>query len=283
MNDESRNRINAGAGRLNELSRKILGIDWYATESQARRVIEHFAEAESQVDAGIEAAPVQDEQHSVITHIELCITNLKAEHQTNPRVIAEVLCNIGYRRAARPAQPAQQPVATILFPDPLDEREGVSLSHMDIRRLAALPAGTKLYTSPQPQQSGLPEELFDGHAVYQETVSHRRDSVLLVRTSPENVSDTLDAVVRLIKSRTVANLPDLSRLQPGVPVPISSVPGMREYIAKGLADGTLTIGGAISATGERVECVHEFVMFSSKCVKCGEPYGAPALTGGTPE
>lgn len=59
-------------------------------------------------------------------------------------------------------------------------------------------------TAPQPEQSGLPEELFDGHAVYQETVRHRREAGLLVRTSPENVSDALDAVVRLVKSRRAA-------------------------------------------------------------------------------
>ena len=54
----------------------------------------------------------------------------------------------------------------------------------------------------QQQEQSMPEELFNGHAVYQETVRHRRDSGLLVRTLPENVSDTLDAVVRLIKSRS---------------------------------------------------------------------------------
>jgi len=54
-------------------------------------------------------------------------------------------------------------------------------------------------------QGELPDELFDGHAVYQETVRHRRNSGLGVRTSPENVSDALDAVVRLIKSRRAAH------------------------------------------------------------------------------
>ncbi|MCQ4311743.1 hypothetical protein NAV33_07515 [Pseudomonas stutzeri] len=34
---------------------------------------------------------------------------------------------------------------------------------------------------------------------------------------------------------------------------LSAVPGLREYITKGLAEGTLSIGGAISATGERTE------------------------------
>lgn len=63
----------------------------------------------SQQAEPVEPAPAQDEQHSVIAHIELCITNLKAEHQTNPRVIAEVLYNIGYSRATRPAQTEQQP------------------------------------------------------------------------------------------------------------------------------------------------------------------------------
>lgn len=44
--------------------------------------------------------------------------------------------------------------------------------------------------------SGEPFELFDGWAVYQEIAEHRK-----VRTSPENVSDVLDAVVRLIRKR----------------------------------------------------------------------------------
>ena len=52
----------------------------------------------------------QDKRESEINHIELCITNLKAEHQSNPKVIAEVLHNIGYSRS-RPAQTAPQPAA----------------------------------------------------------------------------------------------------------------------------------------------------------------------------
>ena len=36
----SRDSINEGAGNLNALSRKVLGTDWYDTESQARRGIE---------------------------------------------------------------------------------------------------------------------------------------------------------------------------------------------------------------------------------------------------
>ena len=38
-----------------------------------------------------------DEQE--IRHIERCITNLKDKHQNNPRMIAEVLHNIGYKRS----------------------------------------------------------------------------------------------------------------------------------------------------------------------------------------
>ncbi|WP_312388111.1 hypothetical protein [Stutzerimonas nitrititolerans] len=50
-----------------------------------------------------------------------------------------------------------------------------------------------------------------------------------------------------------AEAPDLAHMQPGVPVPISSVPGLREYVTRGLADGTLTLGGAITATGGAAE------------------------------
>lgn len=39
-----------------------------------------------------------EERESEVSHIERCITNLKVEHQNNPRVIAEVLHNIGYRK-----------------------------------------------------------------------------------------------------------------------------------------------------------------------------------------
>lgn len=45
------------------------------------------------------------------------------------------------------AQTEQQPaIATILPQDPYDERDGIWISDVDLRRLAALPAGTKLYT-----------------------------------------------------------------------------------------------------------------------------------------
>lgn len=48
----------------------------------------------------------------------------------------------------------QGAVATILPPDPYDERDGIWISAEDLRAIAALPAGTKLYTSPAPQQPG---------------------------------------------------------------------------------------------------------------------------------
>jgi len=47
-----------------------------------------------------------------------------------------------------------------------------------------------------------------------------------------------------------AELPDLSQLTPGAPAPIASVPGLREYVERGLADGTLTLGGPITVSGE---------------------------------
>ena len=52
------------------------------------------------------AGQAQDKREAEIAHIELCITNLKAEHQSSQRVIAEVLHNIGYSRAAHPTQTA---------------------------------------------------------------------------------------------------------------------------------------------------------------------------------
>lgn len=49
--DELRAGINKQAGRCHELSRKILNLDWYDTESQARRVIEWMVEQEEKEDA----------------------------------------------------------------------------------------------------------------------------------------------------------------------------------------------------------------------------------------
>lgn len=44
MSDEARQRINDRAGAAGGLVWTALGIDWYDTESQARRVAEHAAE-----------------------------------------------------------------------------------------------------------------------------------------------------------------------------------------------------------------------------------------------
>jgi dihydrofolate reductase (trimethoprim resistance protein) len=70
-----------------------------------------------------------------------------------------------------------------------------------IARISAALSQQAEPAEPAQAQDELPEELFDGHAVYTETVRHRRELGLLVRTSPENVSDTLDAVVRLARAR----------------------------------------------------------------------------------
>ena len=43
----------------------------------------------------------------------------------------------------------------------------------------------------------IPEVLYDGYAVYSELTEYAQR-----RTSPENVSDTLDAIVRLLKQNT---------------------------------------------------------------------------------
>ena len=48
MNSE-RQQINSNAGIHHTLSRQILGIDWYDTESSARRVIEWLAEGQEPV------------------------------------------------------------------------------------------------------------------------------------------------------------------------------------------------------------------------------------------
>jgi hypothetical protein len=52
------------------------------------------------------------------------------------------------RILAAPVVERQEAVATILCPDPYDERQGAWMSSQDLRKLEALPVGTKLYTSP---------------------------------------------------------------------------------------------------------------------------------------
>lgn len=47
----NRAEVNARAGLKHELCREFLGLDWYDTESQARRVIEALAEAREQLGA----------------------------------------------------------------------------------------------------------------------------------------------------------------------------------------------------------------------------------------
>ncbi len=124
---------------------------------------------------------------------------------------------------ARPAQTEQQPDGWVVI-GPDGEWSDVQSSepharHLKLEMDRELPpthegpahriapvfiGAAPIAQTEQPEQSGLPEELFDGHAVYQEMVRQRRESGLLVRTSPENVSDTLDAVGKLIKLRHAA-------------------------------------------------------------------------------
>lgn len=47
---ELRDRINLQAGRAGVIAKKALHIDWYDTESQARRVAEHAAEMDARSD-----------------------------------------------------------------------------------------------------------------------------------------------------------------------------------------------------------------------------------------
>lgn len=49
----SRDSINEGAGDLHVLSREVLGIDWYDTESQARRSIEALYEAQKRLERAL--------------------------------------------------------------------------------------------------------------------------------------------------------------------------------------------------------------------------------------
>lgn len=98
-----------------------------------------FHAAAHELNAQAEPAPAQDER-------ECCCP--KIGEPWNPEKHGR---DCPAHQAKRPAQTEQQPVATIQLPDPLDERDGISLSHADLRRLAALPAGTKLYVGNGPQ------------------------------------------------------------------------------------------------------------------------------------
>lgn len=49
------------------------------------------------------------------------------------------------RKALEESSGQHTHIATVLMPDPLDERPGVSLSHADLKRLNALRAGTRIY------------------------------------------------------------------------------------------------------------------------------------------
>lgn len=59
MSDESRERINRQAGAAGEIAKAALGIDWYDTESQARRVAEY-----AQIQIGLAEERVQNLMHS---------------------------------------------------------------------------------------------------------------------------------------------------------------------------------------------------------------------------
>lgn len=67
----------------------------------------------------------------------------------------------------------------------------------DLRDLFAVEVLTAAETAPS-EPGELPEELFDGAAVYAAMTDHERKT-----TSPENVGDVLDALVRLIRTRGV--------------------------------------------------------------------------------
>lgn len=58
------------------------------------------------------------------------------------------------RKALEESSSQHTHIATVLMPDPLDEREGISLNRADMIRLNALPAGAKIYTDVAPKQAG---------------------------------------------------------------------------------------------------------------------------------
>lgn len=65
-----------------------------------------------------------------------------------------------------------------------------------------LKIGSKLYALPPlAGKVAVPDVLFDGHAVYTESCRLRAIKGGNARTSPENVSDTLDAVVSLLRDQ----------------------------------------------------------------------------------
>jgi hypothetical protein len=80
------------------------------------------------------------------------------------------------------------------------ERCGKPLPPLSQWSMPACPACVEA-ASAQPPPAELPPELFDGHAVLQQLAPWHR-----ARTSPENVSDVLAALVTLIRKRQRASV-----------------------------------------------------------------------------
>jgi hypothetical protein len=72
--------------------------------------------------------------------------------KVDPTPSAYFLELVGRLEAAADELEAREPVATVLPPDPYDERDGLWLSNADMKRLKALPSGTKLYATPPAPQ-----------------------------------------------------------------------------------------------------------------------------------
>jgi hypothetical protein len=79
----------------------------------------------------------------------------------------------------------------------------VAIAAEQATELSALTASRERCKALEGALRELPEELFDGHAVLMSLNPRQR-----VRTSPENVSDVLDAVVKLIRSRALVGPSD---------------------------------------------------------------------------
>jgi len=58
-NTDTRERINKMAGRKHELTRQILGIDWFDLNSQARRAIEYIADQEENLQTALSAVTAE--------------------------------------------------------------------------------------------------------------------------------------------------------------------------------------------------------------------------------
>src|SRR5690554_5144506 len=143
------------------------GTDWYTSTNKEEGMMSQTVPLHAADSAAPEVDLSSDERVAALCDLSYC-AGLKAgwnyctdgDHAGFARSMesareAVAVLNEHRLKGAPDAQVAraeQEPVATILPPDPLDERTGPWLSLEDWERLRALPSGTRLYATQQPAE-----------------------------------------------------------------------------------------------------------------------------------